>query len=165
MSEAYYWKPDGWYMNCEILKRWMSGEDYQYTSPSLPTFYNTRDKVLNAITAAGGCTPDSMFLEGELKVTEVNLPDELDEGELILGNVRVKNIGDIKDIIRCKITTGWDGALYQSSSLLDVDSSKRIYFMEHTGVVMPARDAMMTIVAQHYHTPTLSWRTDEVVTH
>ena len=95
------------------------------------------------------------------EVTEINLPDELALGDPITGYARVKNVGSGSGILRCTLTTEWDGATYSAEQVLDP-----LQTLEATlpaGVVMPNQDAVITIRAEHLDSGV--WIIDDVKTH
>lgn len=101
--------------------------------------------------------------EGLAQIVEVSLPDSLFEGETVLGYVKVKNIGEIGDKIRIFITTEWDGKQYGASEDVPVGYVYTVNIGASAGIVMPALDAVITILAQHDQAGT--WVTDDMATH
>ena len=86
--------------------------------------------------------------EGKAVVYEINLPSELAAGASITGNIKAQNIGAVEDTIRILITTQWDGAQYQGSGLVPVNSLLTVTI--GSGVItMPSLDAVIKIEAQH----------------
>ena len=118
-------------------------------------FVIRKDHVYTIPIAVGG-TPSA-------KTVEINLPDELDLGVNITGYIKIKNIGNIRGLIRCLITTEWNNTNYKTEQ--ELDPSQILKSTLPAGVVMPTQDAIITIRAQHYNTSLGEWETDEVVTH
>lgn len=101
--------------------------------------------------------------EGEASIIEVNLPDKLSAGELIIGYFRVKNIGTVEDRIRCLVTTMWNGRQYAGENTVPVNSVLRYAIIDTHDIRMPSQDAVTKIEGQHKENGV--WITDDTKTH
>lgn len=103
------------------------------------------------------------------KVTEINLPDKLVEGEAITGDAEITNIGDITVLFRCRLISEWSGKGYLSPET-ELIPGAILKATLPAGVVMPDLDAVTRVQAERYYGlyPFIDideWVIDDVRTH
>lgn len=77
-------------------------------------------------------------------VVDVKLPEELEAGKWITGEIHVKNIGDARGKIASLLHTLWDDKFY--GGWLEVDPGVTVKFMLEEGLIeMPEEDALIEI--------------------
>lgn len=134
-----------------------------YTSPCTQYARYTIERVKEDIRARGYCDEVPSDGEGKASIIEVNLPDKLSLGDLIIGYFRVKNIGAVEDRIRCLVTTMWNGRQYAGENTVPVNSVLRYAIIDTHNITMPNEDAVIKIEGQHDENGV--WITDDVRTH
>ena len=100
----------------------------------------------------------------EASIIEINLPTELEAGAMVVGNVKIKNIGDAAGGIRAFVTTMWDNKDFVSGSgSLAPGATHQITLTAGSNIRMPNANAEIRIRAQHLEDGV--WETDDTRTH
>ena len=123
-------------------------------------------RVKDDIRAKGYCNgapPPPPTGEGKASIIEVNLPDELEAGDLIIGYFRIKNIGTVEDDMRILVTTMWNGSRYSGWNTVPVNSVLRYAIIDTHNIRMPNQDAIIKIEGQHKKDGV--WVTDDTKLH
>ena len=136
----------------------IGGVIYEGAGSSILTCYN--EDVKNVTIVMTPKYPTSYQPKAE--IVELVLPDELNEGDSILGSIKIKNVGLAKGSLRILLTTEWNNNWYESIEVVPVGDTLTANLLEGR-IVMPSQDAVMTIEAQHLEDGV--WVTDDTKTH
>lgn len=101
-------------------------------------------------------------------VTEFNLPDTLEEDEIVTGNIKITNMGDIAAPFRCRFTTEWNNSEYVTEETELAPGAILTAVTPYGDITMPDIDAIIKIqVERHYiviaHTNV--WEIDDIKYH
>lgn len=101
-------------------------------------------------------------------VTEINLPDTLEEGEIITGNVKITNIGDITASFRCRFITEWNSSKYLTEETELTPGATLTAVTPYGDITMPNLDAIIKIQAERHYVViahTDQWEIDDTKSH
>ena len=101
------------------------------------------------------------------QITTMNLPSSLAAGAAVTGSIILTNIGDTAGKLRTLLTTVWDSKSYEAISPSPIAVNGTLTVTIPAGlIVMPNKDAIITINGQHETSPgSGTWTTDDTKTH